>query len=159
MRNALVVVGLLIVASCSDERRTGSPLVARVTEVTSFEQLAGQPQWASGARNRLAGAILRFEPDGTFTYDLPDSRDDLFPIRGSYHHDGDVIVFQGTSSSQFDPGNRGDAAVTGTLLLTNDPQVEVRWGTSVIMASVVNGQSFGASNADEYGGTARVRID
>jgi hypothetical protein len=147
MRNALVVIGLLIVTSCAAERRDGSPLVARVTEVTSFEQLAGQPQLASGARNRLAGAILRFEGDGTFIYELPDSRDDLFPIRGSYRRDGEVLVFEGASSSQFDPTNRGDAAVNGTLLLTNDPQIELRWGTSVI------------TTATEYTGTARVRID
>jgi len=124
--------------------------VYRTRQIVNLQVVQGQPQWGQRAAQRLAGAVWQFNPDGTFIFAPPDSRDDLYPLRGNFQNRGNIITFQGGSRAGNSVSSNA-AQVTGQIdYSTGQPVMTLEWANGTVMGAVVNDIRFGASNLSHY---------
>lgn len=124
--------------------------VCRVGQVLDFQLVRGQPQWTSTDAARLAGSAWRFNNNGTFVFAPADGNRELYPMRGSFQRRGNTIVFQGSSQASTNVSRRS-ASVQGQIdMRQNPPVLSMTWGSSIILAAVVNNTRFGRNALAVY---------
>jgi hypothetical protein len=135
-----------------------TPLEAGSTTIGGVTVTADTSQWLSSNTERLSGAQWQFNDDGTFVFYLPNSRDDLYPITGYYSIQGKTLSFQGSRISNTQV-SRARSFVGGSVNFNQNPPVmNIQWGTSNILASVINGTGYGSNKTSAYGATVTLRI-
>ncbi|MEM7272644.1 MAG: hypothetical protein AAF547_06140 [Actinomycetota bacterium] len=122
-----------------------------LVELTEFRQLDGQPQWAELAQARLATATWSFD-GGSFVFDPPDVRTDLFPLRGSVEPiDGGGLRFEAAGFVTDGTNSQTESTIFGTIRPADGGLLlQATWMTSGASAAVVNGAGFGSSSVNAY---------
>ncbi|MER5622292.1 hypothetical protein ABT061_14755 [Streptosporangium sp. NPDC002544] len=103
-----------------------------VKTIISFRQLAGNPEFIKSEQARFAGAVFVIDTrqGGTFVYDPPDSRSDIFPVTGTVTSADPLYVLSGQRSSE---SVDAKTVIGGTLDLSgSEPTLKVTLTTTAI---------------------------
>lgn len=145
-------IGIIALSTSPSHANT----VCRVGQVLNVQVLQGQPQWASSAAARVAGAIWQFNDNGTFIYAPADARTDLYPMQGSYQRQGSIIQFQGSSFSSSSVSRAGVELQGQIDTSQNPPVLMMSWASSNNLAAVVNNTVFSQRNAAVHQATVSL---
>ena len=127
------------------------PLVFSVQKIIDFQQIAGQSRWIPGAKQRILGAVWRFNPDGTFRYAPANSRDDLYPIIGRFQRQGKYIMFNGHRKSIIGSTGTAFAQIEGKVNFNvSQPVLTMRVNSGMASGAVINRQSFSMNSSSSY---------
>lgn len=70
----------------------------RVQRILDFQLLDGRPEWTADIRQGLGQTRFHFHRDGRIVIESPRSRDDLYPLSGTYRLQGAIAMFAATRS-------------------------------------------------------------
>ncbi len=133
-------------------------LRVQTVEIVAYNQIQGQAQWRQAQVNRIAGAQWAFNPNGTFLFTMPNVRDDLYPVRGTYRNSGGALVFSGSSSSQTGSSGMAMVRVNGRLYKQGETlMISMSVDSSSSSAAVVNRQKFSGGSTSSYEFTVMLR--
>jgi len=87
-----------------------------VRTITSFIDTAGHPEFTPTARARFAAAVflINAKDGGSFRYDPPNSRTDIFPITGTVTGSGPVFALSGSRATG-EGATAASAQIGGTI--------------------------------------------
>lgn len=129
----------------------------RTVKILDYRMIQGNPDWREGQINRISGAVWVFNDDGSMTFDMPDSRDDLYPVRGNFRKQGNDIVFSGSSQSRSTVGTN-DVSISGKLYPSQGSNViSMKVKSNMYTGATVNNQKFSSQNHSEYVFTVLIR--
>lgn len=129
----------------------GFPLVFSTDEILEFEQTNGLPQWIPELKERIQGASWKFNADGTFVYSPINSRDDLYPLPGTFTVNGKSLEFSAYKTSTF--GNTGSATaqIMGSVNLNSStPRIMMDTISTMGNSAKVNDIKFASDSASAY---------
>jgi hypothetical protein len=72
--------------------------IFRVQRILDFQLLDGRPEWTADIRQGLGQTRFHFHRDGRIVIESPRSRDDLYPLSGTYRLQGAIALFAATRS-------------------------------------------------------------
>jgi hypothetical protein len=96
----------------------------RVQRILDFQLLDGRPEWTADIRQGLGQTRFHFHRDGRIVIESPRSRDDLYPLSGTYRLQGAFAMFAATRSIE---GNIShvETAWAGQIDLSRNPLILV----------------------------------
>ncbi|MER6944439.1 hypothetical protein ABT294_10480 [Nonomuraea sp. NPDC000554] len=154
---ALVVLvgsGLLAAAPAPASAQARRTVTLRVGRILQFQQVTGQAAWADRAFNRVRNAVWAFYDNGVFAFNTTDVRTDLYPLRGRYRVNGNVVTFSANGSAQIG-GSSAFTEMIGSIDFGSRPAVmTLNWASGAGYGAVVNNQKFGSTASSAY----RVRL-
>jgi hypothetical protein len=120
-------------------------------EVTSFEWVQGNQEWAQPNLDRLQRTVFVIYPDASFEMREPDG---YTPMRGTISSDGTFSV-----SSSFNSGvGYASAEVSGQISVQNGvPVLSLTYTSSSAAAADVNNTAYSYSNGKAYRATATLQ--
>ena len=92
----------------------------RVQRILDFQLLDGGPEWTADIRQRLGQTSFHFHRDGRIVIESPGSRDDLYPLSGTYRLQGASPLFAATRSIAGST-SRVETAWAGQIDLSHTP--------------------------------------
>jgi len=147
----VIIMAILSLSYSTNPVFAQRPLVFRVQKIIDFQQIAGQPQWIPGTKQRILGAVWRFNPDGTFRYAPANSRDDLYPIIGRFQRQGKYIMFSGHRKSIIGSTGTAFAQIEGKVdFNVSQPVLTMRVNSGMASGAVINRQSFSMNSSSSY---------
>jgi hypothetical protein len=96
----------------------------RVQRILDFQLLDGRPEWTADIRQRLGQTSFHFHRDGRIVIESPGSRDDLYPLSGTYRLQGALALFAATRSIAGST-SRVETAWAGQIDLSHNPLILV----------------------------------
>lgn len=137
-------------SSDSSSSKPKYPLVFYTNKILEFQQINGKEEWIESEEERFQGAVWRFDSDGTFTFAPADSRDDLYPLHGTFEIRGDVLKYAASGSARTTVGSTS-AEIEGEIDLTSDtPNITMNWMSNAGMGAVVDDAPFATANSSGY---------
>jgi hypothetical protein len=148
--SALIAFTGAAAGTASAAERTEAIALAPV-EVTSFDWVQGNQEWAQPNLDRLQRTVFVIYPDASFEMREPDG---YTPMRGTISADGTFSV-----SSSFNSGvGYASAEVMGQISVQNGvPVVSLTYTSSSAAGANVNNTSYGYSNGKAYQATATLQ--
>ena len=125
-------------------------LVLRTREILQLEQMQGQPQWIQSTQQRLAGAVWRFNPDGTFSFTAPDLRNDLYPLTGWYSRSGSLLQFTADRRVVIGQTGTAHASIRGSVSLGQPSVIQMTWSSGMANSARINNIPFNNSAYSSY---------
>ncbi len=110
-----------------------SATVFGTKQILSLEMHQGNPEWKYDKIEQLSRAYWRFYPNGTFAYAPANASKDLYPLKGTYQIQGNILVFSGESDFRSRLGSAARAIVNG--------QIDWSRGQPVLTMNAVSGAS------------------
>jgi hypothetical protein len=124
--------------------------VFQTGRVVQLQVIQGRSQSRQNAIQRLAGAAWQFNQDGTFVFAPANSRTDLFPLRGQFQLQGNIVSFQGSSQAR-NSVSLNIAEVVGQIdFSSGQPVMTLDWANGSGTGAVVNNTRFGSQNSSHY---------
>lgn len=122
----------------------------RTAKILDFKQIQGDPSWRDSQLRRISGAVWTFYGNGTMTFNMPDTRDDLYPIRGTFRSDGTNLDFSGRSVFRNTAGT-SEVNITGKLFPSQGGKlISMKIRSAMYLGATVNNQKFSGQNHSEY---------
>lgn len=157
----LLLITLLLIyhlASGQDNNWVNNQYQLRTVKVLDYEQLVGKPKWAQENISKLSRAIWNLSSDGTFTFTMPNVRNDLYPIHGEWKSNDDGSVSLEGGSSSHDSVGLAEVQIKGKIYKKNNVRL-ITMTSSVFWAlgATINNQKFSNTSKSSYRFTVEVR--
>ena len=127
------------------------PLKAKTIKLVSYKQIKGKQIWQKAHKKRILGATWIFEPDGSFIFNMPDVRTDLYPVHGTYEAIDTTIEFKGSSSVKIGKTGQAKVEISGHLYdQINEKVITMIISSFSSSVAKINNQKFGYHNLSIY---------